>query len=198
MAMKRKAKMKKIPTLFKRDMTTRPAYVIDEVTPGCEWVLKGEGAPTVKYDGTCCMISEDGEFFKRREIKRGKQSPPDFVEEDFDEVTGKRVGWVPVGDGPEDVYHMEAFNSMTAVKDHWTYELMGPKIQGNPNGFTDHILVPHGMNSIGALTIETFEDVKKALENDVTGMEGIVWWHPDGRKVKIKKKDYQLERKVTQ
>jgi hypothetical protein len=36
--------MKKIPTLFQRDETRR--YVTDVVTPGCEWVLAGEGRAT--------------------------------------------------------------------------------------------------------------------------------------------------------
>ena len=47
--------MKKIPTLFKRTYDgPRIKGITDEVTPGLEWVLAGEGLATVKIDGTCC------------------------------------------------------------------------------------------------------------------------------------------------
>ncbi len=39
---KRRGNDEKIPTLFVRDLEDR-AHVTDEVTPGCEWVLAGEG-----------------------------------------------------------------------------------------------------------------------------------------------------------
>lgn len=44
--------MKKIPTLFKRVYTDgRVTGITDEVNPGLEWVLAGEGQATVKIDG---------------------------------------------------------------------------------------------------------------------------------------------------
>ena len=49
--------MKKIQTLFVRDWDGDRRYVLPEVAPGCEWVLKGEGVPTRKYDGTCVMFA---------------------------------------------------------------------------------------------------------------------------------------------
>ena len=39
----------------------------------------------------------------------------------------------------------------------------------------------------------TYDQIKDALEN--TDIEGIVWHHPDGRMVKIKKKDFGFKRK---
>lgn len=42
--------MKKIPTLFQRDPEDR-SHVIDAVSPGCEWVLAGEGTPTTQQSG---------------------------------------------------------------------------------------------------------------------------------------------------
>lgn len=33
--------MRKIPTVFARDFDHDPRYVTRDVTPGCEWVLKG-------------------------------------------------------------------------------------------------------------------------------------------------------------
>jgi len=46
------------------------------------------------------------------------------------EETGKEVGWVPAGDGPEDQWHREAFEPQLGLPDG-TYELVGPSIQGN-------------------------------------------------------------------
>lgn len=83
--------MRKIPTLFKRDLDDM-RKVLPEVTPGCEWVLAGEGTATRKYDGTCCMF--DGErWWARREVKPGKQAPANFQAIETDETTGKTVGW---------------------------------------------------------------------------------------------------------
>ena len=48
--------MRKIPTLFVRDWDGDRRYVLDEVAPGCEWVTKGDGIATRKYDGTCVMF----------------------------------------------------------------------------------------------------------------------------------------------
>lgn len=41
--------MKKIPTVFVRDPDDRK-HVLPQVTPGCEWVLAGEGRATRKFD----------------------------------------------------------------------------------------------------------------------------------------------------
>ena len=60
--------MKKIPSLFKRDYEGA-RFVYDEVVPGCEWVLDGEGVATVKYDGTSCMV-RDGVLYKRYDYKK--------------------------------------------------------------------------------------------------------------------------------
>ena len=81
--------MKKIPTVFMRSEDRRS--VIDEVTPGCEWVLAGEGTPTRKFDGTCTMF--DGrQWWARREVKMGKREPYGWVHSETDEATGKRSG----------------------------------------------------------------------------------------------------------
>ena len=46
--------MRKIPTLFVREFLPNHKIIItDQVAPGCEWVLAGEGVATRKLDGTC-------------------------------------------------------------------------------------------------------------------------------------------------
>jgi hypothetical protein len=68
--------MQKIISLFKRDYEgTR--LVFNEIVPGAEWVVAGEGRATRKYDGTCCMV-RDGKLYKRYDAKKGKKPPPGF------------------------------------------------------------------------------------------------------------------------
>lgn len=182
--------MKKIPTIFKRNPENM-REILDEPHPDCGWVFAGEGVATRKYDGTCVKI-ENGQYFKRREVKCGKQAPPDFIEEQLDANTGKRVGWVPVDpNSKEDRWHMEAFTEFRSPSDG-TYELVGPKIQGNPEGYGCHALVKHS-------EAETFEAVPRTFEGIADFMsdkniEGIVFHHPDGRMGKIKKRDFGQKR----
>lgn len=179
--------MKKTPTIFIRDLSKQPALVTTEWKEGCEWVRDGEGFATLKHDGTCCMVRA-GKLFKRRELKHGQPAPADFERADFDEETGKTVGWVPVVEGnPDDRYHLEAFAAGGFLDG--TFELMGPKVQGNKSGFDKHILMPHGaMQFAEGVVPRSFDGLKIWLEANT--VEGIVWHHPDGRMAKIKRRDF--------
>ncbi len=183
--------MKKIPTLFLRDEADRK-YVTSEVNPVCQWVLDGEGRPTRKFDGTCCLV-RDGKFYKRYEVKKGKTPPPEFEPADeVDQNTGKQPGWVPVGDGPEDKYHREAFDRLFNPPDG-TYELVGPKIQGNAEHFNEHLLLSHATDTWlndGEFIPRDYEGLRELLFA-LPDYEGIVFHHPDGRMAKVKKKDFQ-------
>lgn len=185
--------MKKIPTLFERDFQNNGA-IIDAVHKDCEWVVAGEGQATIKHDGTCCMI-RDGKIYKRYELKKGKKAPENFEPAcEFDENTGKQQGWVPVGDGPEDAYHREGLEwlvSVDGVAHDGTYELVGPKVQGNPECVSRHILIRHGSVKIDAPT--GFNELREWFRH-FCGIEGIVWHHPDGRMAKIKLRDFAIER----
>lgn len=181
--------MRKIPTIFVRDMSKQPALVIPEWTPGCEWVRDGEGIATRKYDGTSCLV-RDGKLYKRRELRDGDVSPPDFESLGTDDNTGKTVGWVPVGDGPEDKYHREAFALDPTLEDG-TYELLGPKIQGNKDMRERHVLQSHKNAPNFPLGPRTFDDMKHWLSGN--NIEGLVWHHPDGRMAKIKRRDFGLK-----
>lgn len=175
--------MRKIPTIFMRDMTKQPALVTPEWHPDCAWVRNGEGRATVKHDGTCCLVRGE-KMYRRREIKPGQFTPDGFEPVDFDEKTGKTVGWVPVGDGPDDKYHREAFSGQP----DGTYELMGPKIQGNKDGRQSHALILHGTPDVERPPDRTFEAIRRFLET--WPHEGIVWHHKDGRMAKIKRRDF--------
>ncbi len=177
--------MKKIISLYQRNYDG-DRLVRDEVVPGAEWVIAGEGVATRKFDGTCCMI-RGGKLFKRYDAKAGK-IPPDGFEaaQDPDPITGHHPGWIPVGDGPEDTWHREAFAILGDRLDG-TYELVGPKIQGNPEKFPVHQLVRHGAFELAWMP-RNYEAIRSALLDH--SYEGVVWHHPDGRMVKIKRKDF--------
>lgn len=177
--------MQKIPTIFVRDPETKLRNVKNEINPGCEWVFAGEGRVTAKLDGTCCLV-RDGKLYKRREVKAGKHPPPGFEEVEQDPNTGKRVGWVEVEPAnPTDRWHVEAFDGQP----DGTYELVGPKIQGNPHSFDAHTLEPHGAVGLNNIPL-SFEGIKNYCLHSLGHWEGIVWHHPDGRAAKIKRKDF--------
>lgn len=177
--------MIKIISLFQRNYDT-DHLVRDEVVLGAEWVLNGEGRATEKMDGTSCMI-KDGKLYKRYDAKNKKHPITGFIPaQEPDPITGHWPGWVPIQDSkPEDRWHREGFLNMLAQSDG-TYELIGPKVNGNKHGLEYHILVWHGHRTIEAP--RTFNELKEWFKDQ--NIEGIVWHHPDGRMVKIKKKDF--------
>ena len=184
--------MRKIPTLFERDWDGDRRYVLPKVTPGCEWVIEGEGTPTRKYDGTCVMY--DGQhWWARREVKKGKGAPAGFTALAVDAETGKTVGWEPIEQSGFARWHAEAltdedgepFPSFPAG----TYELVGPKVNGDPEGYGFHSLILHDY-------AQKLDDAPRDFDGLATWLhanpyEGIVWHHPDGRMVKIKKRDFR-------
>lgn len=185
--------MRKIPTLFVRDENDRK-HVTAEVTPGCEWVLAGEGTATRKWDGTCVCF--DGErWWARREVNPGKSAPSDFVEVEHDATTGKTVGWEPAEASGFAKYLQEALDTTPVARAPGTYELVGPRINGNPEGFATHWLIHHGnMNDEDAHRAERigrdYGDLAHFLLVERDDWEGIVWHHPDGRMAKIKRRDF--------
>jgi hypothetical protein len=181
--------MKKIPTIYKRNPDNMQEILPDQ-NPVCSWVFTGEGVATRKYDGTSVKI-EDGKYYKRREVKKGEPAPPLFAEETHDETTGKRTGWVPVEPAEKgDRWHMEAFD---ATLPDGTYELCGPKVQGNLENYEEHVLVRHADAEQYPDCPRTYEGLMKFMAGK--DIEGIVFHHPDGRMAKIKKRDYKLKRK---
>lgn len=184
--------MKKIPTVFERDWNGDRSRVLDQVHEGCEWVLAGEGVATRKLDGTCCMV-RGNRLFKRREVRDGDKMPADFEKADHDAETGKTVGWVPVGEGPEDKFHRDAWTGADTWPDG-TYELIGPKVQGNVEHQQFHLLIRHGVGTAGPIADvpRTYEGLRDWLATQ--DIEGVVFHHPDGRMAKIKLRDFGIKR----
>lgn len=185
--------MKKIISLFIRNYDG-DRLVRDEIVCGAEWVMKGEGVATQKLDGTCCMI-KDGILYKRYSANANKIKPDGFIlaeavqqKDRYGKEVSKIYGWVPVGDSKEDKWHREAF---IGELEDGTYELVGPKINGNPEKRTKHELCRHGEIVLPDAP-RTFNELKEWFKDK--DIEGIVW-HSHGRKmVKIKKKDFGYKR----
>ncbi|MFI5496001.1 hypothetical protein [Actinoplanes sp. NPDC051859] len=179
--------MHKIPTLFRRDPENRKR-VLPEANPECQWVLDGQGTPTRKYDGTCVLLDEDGTWWARREVRPGRTRPPGYRPVVTDEATGKTQGWEPIAQSSYASCHAEALAAAPPQLPPGTYELIGPKINGNPESATTHELVAHA------------DADRLDVPRDLAGLrdwllahpqyEGIVWHHADGRRAKLKYRDF--------
>lgn len=192
--------MKKTPSVFLRnpknmhELTSTP-------NPEALWVFGGEGKATRKYDGTCVMLDENGDWWARREVKKNKPEPPNWLELDADPITGKRMGWEPIGQSG----YRGAWSEAVAVHPDipGTYELCGPKINGNPEGFTLHKLIRHAiaaeLHNVGDVVhdlndpqlFNKFKSLMLDLVGEHLGYEGLVWHHPDGRMAKLKVSDFK-------
>jgi hypothetical protein len=133
----------------------------------------------------------DGQLYRRYTLRRGRTAPASYEPAtDWDETTGKQEGWIPVDPvDPADRWHVEALEG--ASLGDGTYELIGPKVQGNPEGADSHKLVKHGEIELPDAP-RSFDALMSYLDGG--GVEGIVWHHPDGRMVKIKARDFGVKR----
>ncbi len=187
--------MKKIPTLFKRVFDeNHKKSITEEVTPGCEWVLRGEGLATIKYDGACCAII-GGEIYKRYDAKQkyGKKPPEGAIpcQPEPDPITGHWPHWVRCEkDKPEDKYFIEACKSFKTypifsvdpAQRHegngnfsadsfldGTYEAVGPAWQSNPYGLAHNRLFRHGDDVIHYLWLRDDGKEDKFAFNKIKG-----------------------------
>lgn len=191
--------MKKISTLYQKDPNDL-GRVINKVNPENEWVFES-GIPTKKYDGTACAIIE-GQLYKRYDCKINKQTgeykkpiPDGAIScQEPDYKSGHHPHWILCDRSDNsNKYHFEAYdNLLNSNIIDGTYELIGPKIQGNPEKSPKHKLVPHGSYLI-AISDFSFQSIKQFLESE--DIEGIVFWERNGdRTCKIRKSDFGIKR----
>lgn len=188
--------MKKITTLYNKNLE-QLGLVINQINPQNQWVLDGEAIPTRKYDGTACAVI-DGLLYKRYDVKKGREAPDGAIPcQDADEITGHHPHWLLCRRiEASDKYFFEGFNSLAdlgKVQDG-TYELIGEKVQGNPEKIKGHNLVMHGISILDLPALE-FEAIKRYLANPENDIEGIVFHHKtDGRMCKLRKSDFGVKR----
>lgn len=110
--------------MFVRDESQPGHPVTDQIKPECQWVFDGDGFATVKLDGTNVKV-ENGQLYKR-------QKPKD---REYDEAS-----YAPCDRAnPADRWAWEAFDA--GHDGDGIYELVGPKIQGNPQEHVSHTLI---------------------------------------------------------
>lgn len=187
--------MRKIQTVFVRDPEDR-RRLLAQTAPGCEWVLAGEGRATRKRDGTC--VRWDGErWWARREVKAGRPVPSGFEVVEADPLTSKVVGFEPAEHSGFWRWLEEAAAELDgARRAAETFELCGPKVNGNPEGLDRHRLFAHGAEDAPAVVrgqeALTFEGLRAALLGpDFDGVEGVVWYGDGGQRAKLKRRDFQ-------
>ena len=131
--------MKKISTLFLKDPNDL-SRVISKENPENLWVFEGKAIATRKFDGAACAII-DGHLYKRYDVKKGKQVPQDAIPcQEPDAITGHWPHWIVVDpEAKENRWFWEAYVNL-ADKKPGTYELCGPRVQGNPEKFENHTL----------------------------------------------------------
>jgi hypothetical protein len=189
--------MHRIPTLYLRDPADR-RFVMPLVQQGAEWVLAGEGVATRMYDGVCVLfdpaldpdyvadVRQMQGWWRRRELKPGALLP-----DHFHPVTpGGLIGWTPAD--RDDYakfgrYLVEAVRNLTDGPRRGTHELLGPKINRNPERIERHVVIAHADADLLTDAPRDFEGLSRYLLSH--SYEGIVWHHPDGRMAKLKRKD---------
>jgi len=185
--------MKKISTLFEKDPNDL-SRVLPHANLENNWVFEGKGIATRKFDGSACAII-DGHLYKRYDVKKDRAVPDGAIPCQFpDAITGHWPHWLLCDRlKPEDRYFFEGLENLENKNDG-TYELCGPKVQGNPERFDRHYLIPHGAHTIDDLPGLSFHEIKQYLtDNDI---EGIVFHHrTNGNMCKIRKSDFGIKRK---
>ena len=188
--------MEKIPTIFNRGPDFK---VMDEIREGCEWVFAGEGKATEKLDGTNVRLTvRAGTVLTGTVVRVEKRRNPSKVQK----AQGISTPWYVDADeaAKEDKWIFEAVSNTDTSnfpEGEHSCEALGPRIQGNPLGLENHLCVPFN------LAIPVFEDIPltfDAMQEFITGLEskfspnnpveGIVFHHSDGRRAKIKIKDF--------
>lgn len=183
--------MEKIPTLFERDDRFK---VVDRPRAECAWVFDGEGTPTEKLDGTNVRLTVRSGQLVRVEKRRNPSK--------LQKQQGIVDGWYVDTDehGADDKWILAAAHDTDVSgwpDGEHACEALGPRIQGNPLGLEEHRCVPFN------LQVPAYQDVPRsygelwdflaALESRFAPghlAEGIVFHHPDGRRAKIKRKDF--------
>lgn len=187
--------VQKMSALFKIDRENHVGT--EEINPASEWIFHDETITTVKRDGTGITVLDDGRVYARRSVRKGKTPPAGFILAEVDSFTGHSFGIEPI----EQSGFRKAYKEATADGADLapgTYELCGPKVNNNPEKFDSHKLIKHGSEiaedipDMRAVSKDKAYSVLKEIFEGYKdrGIEGVVWWASDGRRVKLRAKDF--------
>jgi hypothetical protein len=188
---KGKLVMEKIPTLFERD---ERFHVVDRPRAECAWVFDGAGVGTEKLDGTNVRLTVRSGHLVRVEKRRNpskaqkQQGIVDGWYADASEGSAEDT-WILAAAGNTDV-------SGWPDGEH-PCEALGPRIQGNSLALADHLCIPFDFQAPAVPDVprsyHELQDFLATLDSKFSPghlAEGIVFHHPDGRRAKIKRKDF--------
>lgn len=191
--------MKKMTVLFAQILDDKGNRVIsDRIHERAEAIFTSQDVrATIKVDGTATFLDEDGNWFSRRAVRPGKNAPEGFIPMETDPKTGITFGWEPI-EGSS--LHKAFKKAVTGDERPGTFELIGPKINGNPEGVDTDRLVPHGSAPAeGFPSVEEMDAHRDDLREFLfpffarfreQSIEGIVWWIDGEPKIKLRVKDF--------
>jgi hypothetical protein len=160
-----------IPTVFRRDVS---GYCLPEPTPGCEWVLAGEGKAQRKYDGVAVRFEGQWQVWWRPRAFYG---------------SGRRLPglWARPQDTPYGDALTQALGGSRFPR-QGSYELCGPGIHCNSEGFDQATLVWH--RGIAPILVPRDRDgLAQWFAGQFGRIYGLVFTHPDGMMAKIRGHD---------
>ena len=162
--------MRFIPTIYLMDGPRATGHQ----NPRCSEVFRGACFATRMWRGICYKV-DGGDLFRRVKIEAGGERPPglDISEED---ESGRISGWVLVSDpedGSDDRFALSLSWGRGNAVESGTYELCGPGILGNRDGFKYPHFIRHGIDFLG--TVPTSRIKLRAYLTE-SNIEGIVWW----------------------
>ena len=187
---------RKMTALFEIDRVNHVGT--DVINDKSAWVFTEPAVATVKRDGTGVLITTEGEILVRRSVKKGKRIPQGFRLAETDPFTGHMFGVEPMEQSGFKAMLQEALPATGKTLEPGTYELCGPKVNGNPEGFDTHVLIRHGAEVLPVIPnmqtvnpAEAFVLLKEIFtELKEQGVEGVVWWGADDKRVKLRVKDF--------
>jgi len=188
--------VRKMPALFTIDRVNNIGT--DEINPASEWIFTEPAIATIKRDGTNITVMSDGSVWARRAVKKGKVAPPNFILAETDSITGHSFGVEPMNQSSFKKFILEALKNFEGELTEGTFELVGPRVQGNPENFEKHMLIPHGTEiateipNMLEINKEEAHSVLKEIFTDFKnrGIEGVVWAGAEGKRVKLRVKDF--------
>lgn len=184
--------MKKIPTIFKRDMNNGGKiyneYFVNEM-------LFSIAIPTEKLDGTNVRVTVRNHIPVRLEKRRNPTS--------LEKAKGIIDPWyTDASDSSEDKHIQLALKGtdFSKIRDgEWSGEAVGPNIQGNPLNLVGNTIFFFSLDKRSILLEDvptTFDELKEWLPKQQSkfgnecGIEGVVWHLPNGDMMKTKTKDF--------
>lgn len=188
--------IKKIPTLFRRVYDDGGIVeIVNEVRPGFEWVLKGEGVATEKVDGVACAVI-NGVLYRRCEFKESELKPKGAIpcQPEPDPFSDMRPYWVAVETRKaSDKWIVQAWANTPWIGEFGdgsadgTYEAVGLHFRGNPYGLDADFLERHGRIKIKNFPRD-FDGMREYFRTHY--IEGVVFWKDGEPQCKIKRSDF--------